>query len=301
MRKVYHHDKIMNMDYLIREINAKSILSRSGLPNTDWVINPYTGCRFGCAYCYAYFVGKFTHKDELWGNYVDVKINAPEILEKELTTKLAKTKNIGSIFISSVTDPYQPVEAQYKITRKCLEVLLKHDYQEEIGILTKSTLVLRDIDLFKKFKNIEVGLTITSTGDPISKFLEINAPHNQERLLTLKKLKDNGIKTYAFVGPLLPHFVFEEVNLRKLLFSVKNTGVAFVYIEHINLSNYIKDRLFSQISQKHPELIAKFNEAQNPIYRQKLDQMIYKITREIKLPIKNQQTIHHPDTGSWKK
>ncbi|OGG08998.1 hypothetical protein A2154_00200 [Candidatus Gottesmanbacteria bacterium RBG_16_43_7] len=289
------------MDYQIREIKAKSILSESGLPDTDWVINPYTGCRFGCAYCYAYFVGKFTHKDENWGDYVDVKINAPEILKKELTQKLKKTKNIGSIFFSSVTDPYQPVEAQYQITYKCLKTLLKFSYEGNIGILTKSPLVLRDIDLFKKFKDIEVGLTITSTGDPISKFLETNAPSNPERLIALKRLNENGIKTYAFVGPLLPHFVFDKQNLRDLLSSVKDTGVNFIYLEHINLRPYIKDRLFTQISQKHPELINQFNQAQSPLYREKLNEVLYQICQELNLPIKNQKTIHHPDKGGWGK
>jgi DNA repair photolyase len=291
----------MNMDYKIRKIIAKSILSKSGLPDTNWVINPYTGCRFGCAYCYAYFVGKFTHKDENWGNYVDVKINAPEILDLELSKKLTITKNIGSIFISSVTDPYQPVEAQYKITKKCLEILLKHNYEGEVGILTKSSLVLRDIDLFKNFKNIVVGLTITSTGDPISKFLEINAPPNQERLIALTKLRENGVKTYAFIGPLLPHFVFDEENLENLLVKVKTTGVSYLYIEHINLSGYIKERLFSHLTQKHPELIKKFQESDNQIYRDKLNQMIYLITRKLNLPIKNNTTIHHPEKGGWKK
>ena len=134
----------------VKEIKAKSILQKSGLPDVDWVINPYTGCRFGCKYCYAAFVGKFKHPGEKWGSFLDAKINAPELLRKELSKKLKNTKDIGTIFLSSVTDPYQGLEAKYKLTRKCLEILLDFDYQGKISILTKSTLVSRDIDLFKK-------------------------------------------------------------------------------------------------------------------------------------------------------
>jgi len=104
----------------VNEINAKSILQKSGLPDADWVINPYSGCRFACKYCYAAFVGKFRHPGEEWGSYLDVKINAPELLKRELKKKLKNNKDIGTIFLSSVTDPYQGMEAKYQLTRKCL-------------------------------------------------------------------------------------------------------------------------------------------------------------------------------------
>src|SRR4030065_762250 len=100
------------MTLTVREIQAKTILSKTGLPDCDWVINPYGGCRFGCKYCYAAFVGRFRHPNEEWGSYVDVKVNAPELLKKELMSKLKgkRKKDIGIIFVSSVTDPYQGLE-----------------------------------------------------------------------------------------------------------------------------------------------------------------------------------------------
>ncbi len=103
-----------------------------------------------------------------------------------------------------------------------MQVLLDLNYQGKISILTKSTIVARDIDLLKKFKNLEVGLTVTSTGDPISQYFETNAPPHQSRLNTLKYLADAGITTYAFIGPLLPHFVCEKDKLRQLLYSIKH-------------------------------------------------------------------------------
>lgn len=291
------------MQYTIRQITTKTILQKSALPDADWVVNPYTGCRFGCKYCYAAFVGRFTHPNEPWGWYVDVKINAPQLLRKELSAKLkhTKTKDVGSIFMSSVTDPYQGLEAKYTLTRRCLHVLIDLDYRGKVGILTKSHLVLRDMDLFKQLKNVEVGLTVTSTGDPISKYLETFASPHEARLETLKKLHDEGISTYAFVGPLLPHFVFEKENLEALLRAIKKTGVRYIYLEHINLSPTIADRLFHDLRKDHPELIKQFQAARSHKYREKLDELLAHLTQTIGLPIAHQQAIYHQDTKSWEK
>ena len=157
------------MDF--REVQAKSILSPCGIPGIDYVINPYTGCRFGCTYCYASFMGRFLKDKSIsdWGNYVYAKVNAPELLRKEI--KRLKEKGVGKeIFLSSVTDPYQGVEAKYQLTRQCLEILGEYGFEGYVSILTKSDLVLRDIDLLKKLKHITVGLTITSTNDSISRY-----------------------------------------------------------------------------------------------------------------------------------
>jgi DNA repair photolyase len=282
--------------FKIREIQAKSILQKSGLP-VDWVVNPYTGCRFACKYCYAYFVGRFRHPDDNWGSYVDVKINAPALLKKELTSKLKKSeqKHLGEIFFSSVTDPYQGIEAKYQITRQCLQVLKDMNYQGPISILTKSHLVTRDIDIFKQLKNVRIGLTVTSTGDSISRYLETYAPPNQQRLKALKKLHQAGIKTYAFVGPLLPHFVWREKQLQKLFNQLKQSGVSYIYLEHINLSKYIRDRLYSYLKDK-PELLKLFQQAQSPEYRKELDKLLMRLARQARLKLAYQQPFYHRDS-----
>ena len=185
------------MNLTIKEKRARSILSKSGIPGIDYCINPYTGCSHGCKYCYATFMKRFTGHGEAWGSFVDIKINAPDILRRQM-----KNAPRGNVMISSVTDPYQPVENQYKLTRRCLEVLL--DYQFPVSILTKSSLVLRDLDLIKRFKEAEVGITITTDDDKIRQIFEPNAPAIETRIHALKKLSENGVETYAFIGPLLP-------------------------------------------------------------------------------------------------
>jgi len=185
------------MNLTIKEKRARSILSKSGIPGIDYCINPYTGCSHGCKYCYATFMKRFTGHGEAWGSFVDIKINAPDILRRQM-----KNAPRGNVMISSVTDPYQPLENQFKITRRCLEVLLAYPFP--VRILTKSFLVLRDLDLIKRFKEAEVGITITTDDDKIRQIFEPNAPAIETRIHALKELSENGVETYAFIGPLLP-------------------------------------------------------------------------------------------------
>lgn len=268
----------------VREVLAKSILNPSKL-GCDYAINPYNGCALGCAYCYAIFMNRMGHQNENWGEWVDVKINAPELLIHDL-----KRKKPGSIFFSSVTDPYQGLETKYQLTRKCLEILVDVKYPAPISILTKSPLVIRDIDLFKKL-DVSVGLTVTSTGDPITKLLETNAPVHQARIKALKKLHQAGIKTYAFVGPLLPHLTEKPKELEKLFKTLKDVGVEDIWVEHINLSPYIKKRLYLFILKNLPKELVKFKMAEVPEYQENLTRLVNQLLSKIKF--KSQRIIKH--------
>jgi len=180
---------------IVREIRPRSILSKSRV--FDYVINPYTGCQYGCTYCYARFMKRFTGHKEAWGEFVDVKINAPERLQQEIPKKSS-----GRVWISGVCDPYQPLEKRYEITRKCLEILVQHDWP--ITIQTKSALVLRDLKILKGYHNIEVGLTITTGDERIRQLFEPKAPSVGERIKALEELHLAGITTYAMIAPMLP-------------------------------------------------------------------------------------------------
>lgn len=280
----------------IKEIQAKSILTPSKLPDADFVINPYIGCRFGCTYCYASFMARYSGKDiHDWGKFVYAKTNAPELLEKELK----KLKNFGqskSICISSVTDPYQGVEAKYRLTRQCLEVLADYGFEGTIGILTKSDLVLRDSDILKRLKNVEVGLTITSTDDSISRYFEQFAPTVSQRLKALKELNAQHIKTYAFVGPLLPHFVADPQKLDQLFREVSETGTKEVYVEHLNLSNYILGRLRTEMPDLDKTIVTKFYESKTVGYREELDMLIGECVTRYGLSLRLGGTIYHKDS-----
>ena len=163
----------------------------------DYVINPYIGCQHGCTYCYARFMKRFTGHKEPWGEFVDVKINAPDLLGREIDKRPP-----GRVWVSGVCDPYQPSERGYRLTRKCIEILVQHDWP--ITIQTKSVLVLRDVDLFKKANKLEVGLTVTSGDEGVRQLFEPNVPSIKERIKALEGLHLAGIRTYAMIAPMLP-------------------------------------------------------------------------------------------------
>jgi DNA repair photolyase len=185
------------MALVVKEVRAKSILSRSGIEGISYTVNPYTGCGHSCLYCYATFMKRYTGHTEPWGEFVDAKVNAPLLLAKQLSRA-----ERGSVILSSVTDPYQPVEAKYKLTRGCLIALSDCDFPVEI--LTKSPLVLRDTDVIVKCGRIEVGFTITTEDDRVRRIFEPLAPSIEQRIRALQTLHEKGIRTFVFIGPVLP-------------------------------------------------------------------------------------------------
>jgi len=210
----------------VREIFSKTILTKTAISSFDYCINPYVGCGHGCRYCYASFMKRFTGHLEPWGEFVDVKVNAANILRKQL-----KRARPGTVSLSTVTDPYQPLEKTYHLTRKCLEALLERQFS--VSILTRSSLCLRDIDLFKQFKNIVVGFSITTHDEAIKKIFEPHSPSIRSRIEALKNLREENIGTYAFIGPMLP---LDPEPLVTMLDGL----VDEVLIDRLNYTNKVK-------------------------------------------------------------
>lgn len=214
----------------INQVEVKGILQKSNLPDTSYVINPYTGCVHGCVYCYARFMKRFTHHPEPWGTFLDAKINAPEVLRKQLQRRREPLAEL--VFLSSVTDPYQPPENQYKLTRRLLEVLL--EFQAPISILTKSDLVVRDIDLLQQFRRCTVGLSLMTVDDSLARRMEPRAASPSRRIQALKRLKENGIHTYAFISPFLPGLSDLNRLMEALVGAVDEVGVEAINTRHGN-------------------------------------------------------------------
>ncbi|WP_448536393.1 radical SAM protein [Pseudothermotoga sp.] len=174
---------------------VQKLVTKTKIPIARYVVNPYIGCGHGCKYCYAQFIGPFKNKAGVWGRDVFVKTNAPEIFERELY------KLKGSILFSSVCDPYQPIEEKYQLTRTLLKIALEHF--RIVCILTKSNLILRDLDILKN-GNVSVTLTITTDDDRVRKILEPNAAPIEQRIEAVKKLRESNVDVSIFVGPVLP-------------------------------------------------------------------------------------------------
>jgi DNA repair photolyase len=208
----------------IKETTCKTALSRSGIYGWQFTINPYRGCEHSCKYCYAPNIIRVPRS--AWGSFVEVKKNIPTILSKEL-----KRTKPGLVGISSVTDPYQPLEEKYRVTRYCLEQLLKNNFP--ISIITKSPLILRDIDLLKKFSHSEITISISTLDVNLSRLIEPKAPTIGQRLDALTKLSSEGFNTYAFLGPLLPILDVDEIP--GLIHRIGETGVRTVMVDSLNL------------------------------------------------------------------
>lgn len=199
-------------------IISKTIITKSRLPLIDYCFNPYIGCTHRCTYCYARFMGRFSgYSREDWGTYLDWKSNASDLLEKELP-KVKETG--GRVILGSVTDCYQPIETTLMLTRKSLKVFLKH--QIPIAILTKSSLIERDLDLLKEFDDCQLGISLSLLDSSHVRILEPGTSNPESRLSTLKTAHDNAIPTYLFLGPIHPFLSPVEEILKRAIDRVDN-------------------------------------------------------------------------------
>lgn len=258
-----------------KEKKCKSILSESKLDGIDYSINPYTGCLHSCKYCYASFMKRFTNHKEPWGQFVDIKTNAPEILKKQI-----KKKQPGNVLISSVTDPYQPPEKEYEITRKILQILSKT--KMNVSVLTKNKMVIRDIDVFKKFKfgKISVGLTINYIEEKHKKIWEPGTSSIQERISALEKLYGSKIPTYIHIGPYL-----EDITDLTQVIETCNKYVYEIEIENINFNR--KKNIMKTIRKYYPHLEKKYKKISKDTdtYNKKLKDSIAELRKKYQIPI----------------
>jgi DNA repair photolyase len=235
-------------DVIIREIECKSILTKSGIEGVDYGINPYVGCGHGCIYCYAIFMKRFTGHKEEWGTFVDIKVNAAHVLARQM--RQAKP---GNIVFGTATDAYQPLERKHRITRACLEVLTAYGFP--VSILTKSGLVLRDLDLLHRLRDIEVGFTIATLDEDARKVFEPNSSPIPTRLAALAELSQAGIKTWAFCGPLLPFLSDSEEQMDGLFRELAQAGVSHVIVDSIKLSGAIGGKVGKVLEKHYPNLV----------------------------------------------
>jgi len=262
----------------IYEIKSKSIIHKTKIPGADYAIYYYIGCTHRCIYCYARFFCRWRKQKEKWGEFVDVKINAPELVAKESKDKT------GSVLLG--IEPYQPIEKKYKLTRKVLQNL---NPNLKLLILTKSDLIIRDIDLFKRFKNIELGLTITTLNENIKNVFEPFSPSSHARLGALRKLKQEGFYTYVFVGPILPYLT----DLERIFKEISPFVDEFMF-EDLNL-NPCKKEVFEAIRKNFPELEEKYKNLSKEFWFEKKKE-IEKLGKRFNKPIK----IYFKHTGSLK-
>lgn len=182
--------------------DASSLLTPgAGFMSTyDYTLNPYSGCTFGCTYCYAAFFARSREKVDGWGDWVTVKENALALLRRARRGG----KLVGkTIYLSSVTDPYQPIERTLGLTRALLEELADF-HQPRLVVQTRSPLVTRDLDVLRRFDHVQVNVTVTTDDDEVRRAFEPSCPNNRVRLRAVAEVVAAGVPAAVTMTPLLP-------------------------------------------------------------------------------------------------
>ncbi len=230
-------------------VTCKSALSATRLPGLDYSLNPYRGCLHNCAYCYAPCILRIPRGE--WGTRIEAKENIATVLAKELIRKTP-----GVVGLSTVTDPYQPIENELRLTRQCLERFLNSEFP--VHVQTKSSLVSRDRDLLSKLGKAQVMMTITTLHDEERKMLEPGASPIQDRITTLKTLADHGISTSVFLGPLYPTTTPEDVT--RLFDCFRIIDVREVWVDKLNNKPGIEEEISARLTTT-PDLLPSFQKA----------------------------------------
>lgn len=229
---------------IIKEIEVKTVLTKSNLPVSDYAVNPYVGCLHACKYCYASFMKRFTNHPEPWGSFLDVK-HWPEIKNP------AKYKG-KELFLSSVTDPYQPHEAKYKRTRALLEQM--QGSGAKISISTKSDLILRDLDLIKTFPDARVSWSINTLDEDFRREMD-KGVSIERRLEAMRRFYEAGVQTTCFISPIFPGIT----NVQAIIERAKGY-CNLVWLENLNLRGDYRRVILDWIHEHRPELDALYHD-----------------------------------------
>lgn len=246
---------------IVKEIQTKSYITKSNLPASDYVINPYVGCSHACKYCYASFMKRFTNHPEPWGEFIDIKR-----CDKPIDLKKISKKNV---FLSSVTDCYNQYEEKYKLTRSILEQLIHSDCN--LSISTKSSLILRDLDLLKQIKNLEVCMSVNTLDEDFRNDMD-NASSIKDRLNTLKTLHESGIRTILFMSPIFPY-----ITDFKSIIETSKDFIDMYWFENLNLRGDYKKEILDYIKEKYP----KYYQCYLDIYTKNDDSYWINLAKEI--------------------
>jgi DNA repair photolyase len=235
---------------IVRETVCKTILNRSTIG--DYSLNCYTGCTHACVYCYARFMQRFHPHDEPWGAFVDVKLNAVETLKRQL-----RRSTPGEVFMSSACDGWQPIEAQYGLTRRCCELLLERGFQ--LSVLTKSTLVVRDFDLFQG-QPVRLGVTLTTLDEHLRELWEPGAASVAQRIGLIQSARRAGLKTAVMFGPLLPFLSDSQESIDALLGQAAALKVDVIWIDALNPRPRVWPAVADLLRAEFPELLPRYRQ-----------------------------------------
>lgn len=259
---------------IVKEIEVNDYVTKSKLPASDYVINPYIGCTHACKYCYASFMKRFTGHTEEWGSFIDIKTSKKKINTSKLVGK--------TVFLSSVTDCYNEMEEKYLRTREILSQLVGVDCT--VNISTKSKLILRDLDLLKQLKHVTVAMSINTLDEKFREDMD-QASSIESRLSTLKQLHDNGIFTILFMSPIFPHITEWKEIIEK-----SRSYIDEFWFENLNLRGSYKTTILNYIKNHYSEYYSDYidiYQKKNKSYWIQLSHSINEYCKENNISYKN--------------
>lgn len=276
----------------VQEIHCKSLLNRVDVPNFPfrWTINPYRGCRHACTYCYARPTHEFLGLDSgrEFEQRVFAKVNAPEVLRQEL----AKPKWQGeAIAIGTASDPYEPAESQYKLTRRILEVLL--EFQNPVSITTKGVLVRRDVDVLRQLSqvaDVQVVFSVGSIDDRTWKLMEPGAPRPLARLEAMQYLVENGVNAGVILAPLLPGISDSSESIHAVVSAAASHRAQFLASNVLFLKPGSKEWFMPMLREAYPRLVPAYEKLYRKTYApreyaQRVGQVVEEARRTWRLPV----------------
>ena len=241
-----------------KEKQAAGALNRVHGMDFKWSLNPYQGCAHDCHYCFArryhYLMDLNPGKD--FSGSVSVKTNLPELLALQISKPSWKRETIA---IGTSTDPYQPIEGKYKLTRRCLEVLLRK--KNPMFLVTKGTLALRDADLLAQLSQEAEGslcFSITTMNEDIWRKLEPGTPPPKKRLQVLEKLVASGVNAGVLLAPVIPGVTDDEAGLKEVVRQASEHGARFLSGSILHLREGTKDHFFSFLEANYPRLVMPY-------------------------------------------
>jgi DNA repair photolyase len=248
-------------DVEYRDLPCKTLISPvvSGRVPFDYAINPYRGCEFGCAYCYARYTHEFMELEE-WQDFerkIFVKRGARAALLRDLRRLDLRGKSIA---IGTATDPYQPAERRYGLTRAVLELLAERRGLD-LSITTKGDLVTRDIDLLTRISatnRLHISITVTTPHYKLARLLEPRAPRPDRRLAAVRRLSESGLRAGVFLMPLLPGINDDPADLELLVRLVQEAGAHYLVSQVLFLRSCSRKRFFPFVAEHFPDLLAGY-------------------------------------------
>ncbi len=226
-------------------VQCKTALSLSKLPGLKYTLNPYVGCEHGCLYCYSPAVMRNAEMAEKWGKLVRAKDNIVDVLKEEV-----KKKRRGTVGVSTISDPYQPLEKQLELTLRCIGLLSANGF--DVSIHTKSDLVLRDSFLINP-PGFDVGVTITTADEYLAGKLEPKASKPDARASVLENFSTKKVETWIFFGPIIPEITDSEENIIKVVRMADRSKSRIIY-DKLNLREGVLERMKPMLELEKPGL-----------------------------------------------